>query len=342
MSMIPANSSGGAAANFQQQGQLDWVALSKSTVQVSIGALSRLSKGGVEAFTICVGKAICNLFAIQPAGQDLIHKSISKLQTFGGYGKVLWFGFGLKSIPEDLVETEQDLALCALCTSLSITYEKLRVAKVLRELCILTKAPEELTPSLHQWRSLGDLLAGVLLNSDFTLAVSTFHQIILPSCAPLRSDILHPPRLVSELAQAILFIGQVSKGDLVDVTFTGGLDCAWLAAFAEKILSLVIEIRNSSGYIHRFRSFSGTIQVFFNIEILEPQSRGSDLIVSGKSHRLSSGLDVFSWRDNKSLMSCLMVRSSWSEILHRTFPRDFEAILGIQGNPLGVYITCFS
>ena len=146
MSMIPANSSSGTVANFQQQGQLDWVALSKSTTHLSVGALARLSKCGVEALTIYVGRAICNSFALQSEGQDLVHNSILKLQAYCGYSKLLWFGFGLKFLPEDLAETEQGLALYALSASLFVSYEELYVAKVMRELCTMSKAPQELTP----------------------------------------------------------------------------------------------------------------------------------------------------------------------------------------------------
>jgi len=49
------------------------------------------------------------------------------------------------------------------------------------------------------------------------------------------------------LAKAILALARVSKHNLVKATISGSLDCAWLAAFAQWVLSLDVVIIDSNG-----------------------------------------------------------------------------------------------
>jgi hypothetical protein len=84
--------------NFAQQGSVDWVALSGSTLSFSIDVLSRFSKAGVEMITVAVGQAMCGSFNIPAAGQKRLQEAIARLKAFSSYGKILWFGFGVKSV----------------------------------------------------------------------------------------------------------------------------------------------------------------------------------------------------------------------------------------------------
>lgn len=42
-------------------------------------------------------------------------------------------------------------------------------------------------------------------------------------------------------------MAHISKGKLLNVTFTDGLDCAWLTAYAEVFLCFVVEYRDILG-----------------------------------------------------------------------------------------------
>ena len=57
----------------------------------------------------------------------------------------------------------------------------------------------------------------------------------------------HTPTTHPALAEAILMLAKVSKGNLLNATFCGGIDRAWLAACAEWILSLDVAICDPSG-----------------------------------------------------------------------------------------------
>ncbi len=76
--LVPSN----GASNFAQQGTVDWVALSHSSVQFSVAVLARLSKAGVDAFTLQFGKTICCGFALEPRAQELVAEAIHKAKKY--------------------------------------------------------------------------------------------------------------------------------------------------------------------------------------------------------------------------------------------------------------------
>lgn len=164
--------------NFAQQGSVDWVALSNSSVQFSVAVLARLSKAGIDAFTLPSGRAICCKHALEPRAQELVAEAIHKAKKYGSYRDLIWFGFGIKDIVSDLADTEKGLTLVALCAALSTTYDSMFVAKVIREVCVLCKAPQSFTPALRQWRMLVDLCAGILTSSRFVTLANGFRLLI--------------------------------------------------------------------------------------------------------------------------------------------------------------------
>lgn len=104
------------ASGFSQQGQVDWVKLSGKSVQFSIAVLSRLSRAGIDAYTLHVGRAICLSFALDPIAQERIADVIFKLKKYSSYGDLISFGFGVKHVVTDLAETEERThACCVVC-----------------------------------------------------------------------------------------------------------------------------------------------------------------------------------------------------------------------------------
>lgn len=143
--------------SFAQQGSVDWVALSNSSVQFSVAVLARLSRAGIDAFTLQFGRAICYNFSLEPHAQERIYDAIVKLKKYGSYKDIIWFGFGIKDVVTDLADTEEGLTLVALCAALAATYDSMYAAMVIRELCVLCKAPQSFTPAIRQWKALVDL-----------------------------------------------------------------------------------------------------------------------------------------------------------------------------------------
>ncbi len=88
---LPPQSS---AAGFSNQSQVDWVELSNKSVQFFVAVLARLSRAGINAYTLHVGRAICLGFALDPIAQERIADAIFKLKKYNSYGDLIWFGFG--------------------------------------------------------------------------------------------------------------------------------------------------------------------------------------------------------------------------------------------------------
>ena len=143
--MIPLE---GSAPGFKQQGTIDWVALAKVPVTFSVEVLARLSKAGIDPFTVVAGQAVCSSFILPPRVHSEVVDHLSKLRRVSLYGKVAWFGFGLRHVLYDLVEKDEGVACLALCGCLSESYSPFLGAQVFRDLSRCQNVPSELSPGL--------------------------------------------------------------------------------------------------------------------------------------------------------------------------------------------------
>ncbi|KAF7513270.1 hypothetical protein GJ744_009691 [Endocarpon pusillum] len=229
--------------NFQQSGQVDWVSLSKSTLTFGLDVLVRLSKAGLNPATKIIGQTACNRFVIKAEAQKRIYDALSSLKSFSSYGKLVWFGFGIKSLIHDLADTECGMACVALCACMSISYDSFYVAEVLREFCKSLATPSDIVPSVHQWKVLVDMCAGSVSNSKFPTLLEGLIRLIHS-----RAEVsFQRPTSREALAKAIRALADVSNDTLANITIAGGLDCMWLAAISEWLLALDVEIRLGSG-----------------------------------------------------------------------------------------------
>lgn len=218
-SLVPSQSS----PNFAQQGQLDWVAVVRTPVAFTLDVLARYGKAGVDALTVGIARAVCSQFDLKPAAQKRLEESISKLKTVHSFGKIAWFGFGLRHIIDDLLESEQGAACVALSGCLTTSYDTGYASQVYRCICQLKGAPGSLTPSLRQWGALVSICAGSLTNSQFPHLLAGFEMLL---AIHLRDRNCRAPPQAEALARAIIILGNLSKRDLRSVTFSGGFDCA--------------------------------------------------------------------------------------------------------------------
>lgn len=319
--LVPQN----ASASFAQQGSVDWVELSNRSVHFSVAVLARLSKAGVDPLTLQVGKAVCFNLSLESRGQQRISDAILKLKKYSSYGNLIWFGFGVKHIVTDLAESEEGLTLIALCAALTSTYESLFAARVLRELCILCKAPLSFTPALRQWKALVELCAGILTSSHFELVLSGFHRLIL---SPYVTTLNPEP---SALAKAILILGEVSRKKVASAVFRGDLNCAWVAAFAEWVLSLKIAISTSNGdTIYRSQSDQYATPQVSIVTSLGPSTQDESLSVQSKTS-IIPGWDHLLYQDHEShSVGNMGWRCDWTNILYQTFGGAVKVLLGYE------------
>ncbi|KAI9888847.1 MAG: hypothetical protein M1814_006197 [Vezdaea aestivalis] len=335
--LVPAGSSG--RRSFAQQGQVDWVALSGTTVQLSVAVLARLSRAGVEEFTIQIGRAICSSFAISSPGQIRVMEAVGSLKKYGSFDNVLWFGFGVKDIITNLSDTEEGLALIALSSALATSFGPIFAAQTLRMLCLQRQAPRELIPSLRQWKALVCLCEPILSSSKFSLLVSGFSRLLYVS---------HATPIVSEdssdiFAKAIIALADISNGKITNATFIGQGYCAWLAAFAEWILSLAVEIVNEHGDCS-YRSGPNSEHRLAQVTIVCSKS-----VVQNKRESLTTYIttttfhlsDVISVLQSHDLYwsRTMNRRSSWATILQDTFPAAIHSLVNLEdGRPFANYL----
>ena len=317
-SLIPTG-----GGNFQQSGQLDWVSLSKSTFTFGLDVLVRLSKAELHPATIAVGLIACNRFVIDPKAQKRIHDALSSLKSFSSYGKLVWFGFGIRPVIKDLADTEHGMACVALCACMSISYDSFYAAGVLRELCKIRGTPPDFLPSVHQWKALVDICAGSVSNSKFPILLEGLIRCVLPNAEVS----LHKPTPTEALARAVGALADVSNGKLENVTIAGGLDCVWLAAISEWLLSLDVEIRHGSGLVV-YKSPRNDDCEFPAVTIIF-MSDTDKLIDLRKCHIVPKGHKFW---DTPSLEQHVFRggRSEWTSILADTFGPRLNTL--IQGS----------
>ena len=325
-SLVPVSSSQG----FAQQGSVDWVALSNTSVQFSVAVLSRLSKAGIDAFTLQIGRAICYNFALEPEAQERISAEILKLKRYGSYGNIIWFGFGIREVVTDLANTEEGLTLIALSAALSTTYDSHFSAMVLRELCMLCKAPESFRPALRQWKALMELCAGILTGSQFVNKVNGFRRLISrQTCSSTGVASRQSPTKHAALAEAIIVLGYLSRGRYANATFYGGFDCAWLAAFAEWTLSLKIELCLPDGFcLYRSRTLGHFEAALITIAV-QTGDATRDAVTDGRLLKsrttvVPNGIGLLQKDPALCATPLLNWQSSWSTILNDTFQEGYQ------------------
>lgn len=344
--MTMSGTIGRTPATFQQQGSVDWVELSGRSIQFSVAVLARLSRAGIDPFTLQVGRAICTNFVLHPTAQARISDAIIALKKFGSYEDIIWFGFGIKHVVTDLAETEEGLTLVALCAALSATYDSLYGARVLRQLCCLCKAPQFFSPAIRQWKLLIELCAGMLSVGHFALVLDGFHRLVSGARDQSKIETNRSPTTYSALAEAILALAQVTNRTLASATFTGGLDCMWLAAVAEWIFSLDVIIFSSAGVLlYRSRSLDQQPPQITLVYLEYEGNEEKESFISEKTSLISGGCTLFVREDKNPLgdIHFFSWRSSWSTILHDTFHESVDELLkGENAYQFGVYLYCVS
>lgn len=319
-------------------GVVNWDAMSSRSVNFFFAVLARLDKAGISPYTVEVGRIVCRNFPLEASAQVRIADAVFKLARYGSYGNTMWFGFGIKQVVTDLVDSEQGMALVALCASLGTIYEPFFSAQVLKELCTLSGAPRDISPALRQWEVLVNLCAGILTTGGFMDLVNGFNRLVFGRSVE-NAHLIYGPTTHEALAKAITTLAQVAQRKKANASFVGGLDCAWLAALAEWVLCLDVSIAGSNGtVIYRSRLRVGDLP---QVTILIPE-RPSKGLLSSQSSIVPSGKWTNWLLRTPSGKSKLYRRSPRSSILRDTFGSSIDALLEEKtGQLFALYLESF-
>ncbi|KAF5542061.1 hypothetical protein FMEXI_7665 [Fusarium mexicanum] len=324
----------GTAVGFQQQGTVDWTRVMSGSVTFSVDVLSRLSKAGVEAFTIYAARAIFSNVKLGPNGELRLHHALDKLGAFPSFGKALWFGFGVKHIIWSMQESTEGLNCLGICACLTEVYSTTVAAKVIRELFILYDPPADLTPALRQWAALVESSGGLLASSEFGLV---FHGLTKLCLRDGRRNVRHngSPKNIALVLKEIF---EVSVGRLDRVFLSGGPDCAWIATVAHWLLDLRVEVQDQHGtIIYRPDGTRSESSPDAQIIITYCQEHSNEILrVSRKHYVIPSGKLLFESLGTLSTLEFMSYgRVSWASCLVDTFGSPMRLLLGTQARSTG-------
>lgn len=238
-SLVAPNSS----PAFPQQGQIDWTAMAKSTVNFTWDALARLSHAGVEALTICAARVMFQQVQLSELGEQRIIDAVKALHAFPSYRDVLWFGFGVKHIVRSLSESHQGIACIGICSCMTEEFGSITSARILRCLFQLYNPPADKAPSLWQWTTLVEACEGAVVTTNFGIILSQLSRMC-SSTPGVRGRTCSRPDIVAQSLKALF---EVSLGTISRVHFSGGKDCAWIAAVAHWLLGLRVLVTDAFG-----------------------------------------------------------------------------------------------
>jgi hypothetical protein len=332
-------------ASFSQQGQVDWVGLANHSVSFTVGVLSRLSKAGVDPLTVVMGRTLfCNM-SLSKEGQERVFDALSSLKSFSSFGQVLWFGFGVRHVVHEITGTEEGMTCVAISAALQVSYNSLFAAEVFRELSQSHGAPDSLLPALHQWRALVEVSAGVLTASKFPRLLDGFARIL----APPQAKTGLPQRLATTptvIAQALSLLADVANGRTASCTFAGGIDCAWVAAVAEWLYCLPVEILSEDSSETHYRSSADHPSSAQppRILIIKSDDGSNPVSAVSKAFILPSGanliMDSLSRNDRQNLSSSRFERrSEWAHLLTDIFGEAVEYLLQGQTGENFAYLV---
>ena len=187
--------------------------------------------------------------------------------------------------------------------------------------------PSALLPCIRNWHTLIKPCAGIFASSKFSNLIHGFACLsVPPSSFGMGSYEATAP---DALAQALIRLTEVSSKHLENITITGGIDCAWLAAFAEFALGLRIEILKLDG-LQQYCSSSGhttsggKIQVTF----LKDGAAKHEIEITRKCFILPVGRDLFKMETDTVVQNQVnLIRSSWTSILIDSFGSSAQILL---------------
>ena len=341
------------AVAFQQQGSLDWTSLAASGGTLSLQLLQRISAAGIDPYTALVGQAVCGSLRCGSGGRTRFIQALESCKGLAGYRNALWFGFGVRHIATALVASEQGTTCAALCSCLVECYSTHFAAEILMEMTKALTDSSETIPSLLQWHNLVKSCAGLVTKSTFGIQAEQMMRLvgefrIASSQRRYAAGSFVGDRGVAHqtnIAQTLLGLGKLSSGLLHQMTIIGGADAGFIAAIADWLLDLDVEIRGFEDVDAKleetvFRSKNGHPARQPQLVVIYEKDAAADSVhCVGQTYRLPDARQVIR-RENGSLQETVLSgRVLWEKAFEHTFNRDFKRLME-SGPNLGKALGC--
>lgn len=174
------------------------------------------------------------------------------------------------------------------------SYDSFFGAQVLRALCRIRclDIPPELIPGIQSWQALLKICAGSFHATRFPTLLDGFQRIL--GFWTSRGVDQREATALESLARALLQLAQISGQQLKSCTFSGGIDCAWLAAFADFLFGFGVDIRRNDGqYLYCSNSGHRVHTGEAQVTILKDSELAMSNVLAQKCFSLSSGKALF-------------------------------------------------
>ena len=323
---------------FAQQGQVDWVALSKVSIPMTVATLKRLSGAGVQEITHVGAVQLGTRFNLADIGYQRVYEAIERADFASAFGNVAYFGFGYRSYMRFLADSLSGTKFIALCASLSEAHSEEVAARVISCLWTVVGYPEDYQPSLPQFRCLVKACAGVLAPTTFGETVGI---MLGPHRERERTSTFIEASDPMEIARALHGLFEISKGVRTRITIVGRADCGFIAAIAYWLFDFKIYVQDSHGR-DMFISAQTGDEAQVHIMYRENQQISS-MIVSQSTFVLNEPRDLLRYLPDSTLRS-IRSRVPWSHCLTSTFGKAFvklralpAALGGVLGGAARIY-----
>jgi hypothetical protein len=208
--------------------------------------------------------------------------------------------------------------------------------------------PNEPIPSLLQWHQLVKSCAGLVTNSTFSIYAEQMMRLagewrIAFHYRRKGKNAYAGDRGVADtrdIAKTLLGLGKLSRGHLLQMTIIGGADAGFIAAVADWLLDIRVEIRGWEDITTQcqetvFRSRNcGPDHEPQLLVIYEKDVSKDSIHCIGQTYRLPDAHQMIQKGDGLAQTAVLSGRVPWENALEYTFSRDFKRLMKL-GNAFG-------
>ena len=310
--------------------------LSKLPVQATLGILSRYAAARVNPYTALVGEVLCQGFRLTAVGRKKLETAVGNLKAVRSLGNTLEFGFGIEDVVRTMAQTERGCVCLALCAALKECYSDDIAVEVLLEMARLVSVEGQYMPSSRSWKDLLSACAGTLSASKFPYLAEHLMQLSDDKqrlgafqrldASPKSFRTCSRP---DSIAEALFSLAQISRGEMQAIKIYGGPDAGWLAALAEWMLDLKIEIRNLDGTLYYTHGDTENTQVTIIM-----RKRGDEIshnmLESEKTFVLNDLNQIFEKEGKSPDAVVVSGRLEWKHALSSAFLSDFKNLMTIS------------
>ncbi|KAL4943070.1 hypothetical protein BDV06DRAFT_190785 [Aspergillus oleicola] len=313
-------------SGFSTQGTIDWVSLADKAVSVSLGILSRCSAAGVDPYTLAVGGIVAKKLVLSPQGHRNIQDALTQLKSYSGFGNMLWFGFGVRSLVRTLGMRDEWRSLLAYCACLSECFSEEYAAEVMHDLVVAHHPPEDMTPSVGEWLMVIKTCAGCVSTTKFPVLAEGFMRLALPAAKGASGKYAGYPHKVQpparDLNNVVVALSRVASGEILRVTVSGDtVATGWIAAVAKWLFDLSITFEDSTGQV-QYCDCSAAEQSQLLISSNHRQNDCMGLSLESETYSLNGAEDLV-----RPAEVPITGRLEWDSCLESTFGQDFRDLM---------------